>query len=153
MKEYLADHIRGAASPTARNLVREYLQARILGSLQRSGAMIPLAFQGGTALRFLYSIRRYSEDLDFALQRPDRGYNFRSYLAQQRTPADQLAGRRDHAANWRGVLATRVKGLDWERILSDVRPFLEDPAEVDLQGPFRALKGARNRARSGISIE
>ena len=36
--------------------------------------MVPLAFQGGTALRFLYSIRRYSEDLDFALERPERGY-------------------------------------------------------------------------------
>lgn len=42
--------------------------------------MVPLAFQGGTALRFLYSIRRYSEDLDFALERPERGYDFRSYL-------------------------------------------------------------------------
>lgn len=42
--------------------------------------MVPLAFQGGTALRFLYSIRRYSEDLDFALERPERGYDFRSWL-------------------------------------------------------------------------
>ena len=30
--------------------------------------MIPLAFQGGTSLRFLYSIPRSSEDLDFALE-------------------------------------------------------------------------------------
>lgn len=80
MKEELAGRIRGVPSPMARNLAREYLQARILGSLQRSGAMIPLAFQGGTALRFLYSIHRYSEDLDFALERPERGYDFRSYL-------------------------------------------------------------------------
>jgi hypothetical protein len=42
--------------------------------------MIPLAFQGGTALRFLYSIHRYSEDLDFALERVDRGYDFTVYL-------------------------------------------------------------------------
>jgi hypothetical protein len=42
--------------------------------------MVPLAFQGGTALRFLYSIRRYSEDLDFALERRDAGYDFRGYL-------------------------------------------------------------------------
>jgi predicted nucleotidyltransferase component of viral defense system len=48
--------------------VREYLQARILESLQKSGAMIPLAFHGGTALRFLFSHGRYSEDLDFALE-------------------------------------------------------------------------------------
>jgi hypothetical protein len=42
--------------------------------------MVPLAFQGGTALRFLYSIRRYSEDLDFALERAGAGYDFRAYL-------------------------------------------------------------------------
>lgn len=59
--------------PQARNLVREYLQARILQGLQRRGAMIPLAFQGGTALRFLYDLPRFSEDLDFALERRDRG--------------------------------------------------------------------------------
>lgn len=35
--------------------------------------MIPLAFQGGTALRFLFSLPRFSEDLDFALERPGRG--------------------------------------------------------------------------------
>ena len=46
--------------------------------------MVPLAFQGGTALRFLYSIRRYSEDLDFALERPGAGYAFRSYLEATR---------------------------------------------------------------------
>lgn len=81
MKERLKDLIRaGSGTTEARNRVREYLQAEILGSLQRSGAMVPLAFQGGTALRFLYSIRRFSEDLDFALERPDRGYDFRKIL-------------------------------------------------------------------------
>lgn len=34
--------------------------------------MIPLAFQGGTALRFLFDLPRFSEDLDFTLERPDR---------------------------------------------------------------------------------
>jgi hypothetical protein len=42
--------------------------------------MVPMAFQGGTALRFLYAIRRYSEDLDFALERPDAGYDFRGFV-------------------------------------------------------------------------
>src|SRR3954469_15115322 len=81
MKEDLRLQLRGVSGPAeGKNRLREYLQARMLASMQRSGAMIPLAFQGGTALRFLYSIRRYSEDLDFALERPDRGYDFRSYL-------------------------------------------------------------------------
>jgi predicted nucleotidyltransferase component of viral defense system len=58
----------------------EYLQARILESLQRSEAMIPLAFQGDTALRFLFDIARFSEDLDFVLERPSEKFNFRAYL-------------------------------------------------------------------------
>lgn len=58
------------------NTVREYLQARILEGLQRQGAMVPLAFHGGTALRFLFELPRFSEDLDFALERPERGYDF-----------------------------------------------------------------------------
>jgi predicted nucleotidyltransferase component of viral defense system len=81
MKEYLADLVRQA--PTAvqgRNLAREYLQARILAVLQRAGAMIPLAFHGGTALRFLYAHGRYFEDLDFALEGERQRYDFRGYL-------------------------------------------------------------------------
>ena len=42
--------------------------------------MIPLAFHGGTALRFLYNSQRYSEDLDFALERVKDQYDFRAYL-------------------------------------------------------------------------
>ena len=81
MKEYLAELIQKASTPAqAHNVAREYLQARILGMLQRAGAMIPLAFHGGTALRFLYSIPCYSEDLGFALERSRDYYDFRSYL-------------------------------------------------------------------------
>jgi len=81
MKDHVADLIRGAGTPDhARSIVREYLQARILGCLQRAGAMVPLAFHGGTSLRLLYALPRYSEDLDFALERPSPQYGFRGYL-------------------------------------------------------------------------
>jgi hypothetical protein len=81
MKEYLANLVKQTSSSLeGKNIAREYLQARILGSLQRSGAMIPLAFHGGTALRFLYSHGRYSEDLDFALEGDRQNYDFRGYL-------------------------------------------------------------------------
>jgi hypothetical protein len=85
MKDYLHSLVDEAASPfQGRNVIREYLQARILGSLQQSGAMIPMAFHGGTALRFLYSHGRYSEDLDFSLARDSRSYNFAGYLEEIR---------------------------------------------------------------------
>ena len=81
MKDFLRELIQNNPDHDRdTNLVREYLQARVLESLQRAGAMVPLAFQGGTALRFLYNIARYSEDLDFSLERPERGYDFRAYL-------------------------------------------------------------------------
>lgn len=64
----------------ALNWMREYLQARVLAILQQQGAMIPLAFHGGTALRFLYQLPRYSEDLDFSLENPDKEYDFASLL-------------------------------------------------------------------------
>ena len=81
MKSYLVAQIETIPSPTQkRNLTREYLQARILELLQQAGAMIPLAFHGGTALSFLYGIPRYSEDLDFALERAPDQYDFQAYL-------------------------------------------------------------------------
>jgi hypothetical protein len=42
--------------------------------------MISLAFHGGTALRFLFAHGRYSEDLDFALEKEKSRYDFRAYL-------------------------------------------------------------------------
>ena len=81
MKDYLSGLTRSAPSPLqARNDVREYLQARILAVLQRQGAMVPLAFHGGTALRFLFATARYSEDLDFSLDGKRNEYDFRAYL-------------------------------------------------------------------------
>ncbi len=81
MKEVLIRLVEGSASPlVARNVMREYLQARILACLQRKGAMIPLAFHGGTALRFLYALPRHSEDLDFALEGDPAAYDLQGCL-------------------------------------------------------------------------
>lgn len=46
--------------------LRQYIQEYILFLMQKSGMSGTLYFVGGTALRFLYRIRRYSEDLDFS---------------------------------------------------------------------------------------
>lgn len=68
MKDYLRQILSDVNNPVlARCLAREYLQVRLLQSLQDRGTFSTWAFQGGTALRFLYSMPRFSEDLDFAL--------------------------------------------------------------------------------------
>jgi predicted nucleotidyltransferase component of viral defense system len=56
------------------------LQARILQSLQGRGAFRTWVFHGGTALRFLHCLPRFSEDLDFALVSVDSEHDFRGCL-------------------------------------------------------------------------
>jgi len=68
MKEYVRQQIGNIDNMhLARCIVREYLQARTLEFLQENGAFTNWVFVGGTALRFLYSMPRFSEDLDFSL--------------------------------------------------------------------------------------
>jgi len=143
MKEDLRLRIQGSPDPlAARNQIREYLQARILSSLQRSGAMVPLAFQGGTALRFLYSIRRYSEDLDFALERPNRGYDFRSYLQRIQADLKQEDYRVEVRANERKTVHSafvRFPGLLYELGLS---PHSNEVFSIKIEVDTRPPAGA-----------
>lgn len=146
MKSYLATLVSGAASAVnGRNLAREYLQARILASLQRTGAMIPLAFHGGTALRFLYGIPRYSEDLDFALERPARGYDFQAYLHAVRRDFIEEGYTVEVQSNERRVVHSafvRFPGLLYELDLTPHRDqVLAVKIEVDTNPPAGAGLG------------
>ena len=69
MKEYMRTLVQANPNPIqGRNIAREYLQARVLERLQKMGAFVPLAFLGDTALRFLYGLKRFSDDLNFSLE-------------------------------------------------------------------------------------
>jgi len=48
-----------------RSILREYMQAKILGAIFKSPHSIKLSFLGGTALRLMHGNPRFSEDLDF----------------------------------------------------------------------------------------
>jgi len=86
MKPYLEHLLKDASdSEQRRGLVREYLQARMLECLQQAGAFLCLSFHGGTSLRFLYDLPRYSEDLDFSLDRLQETYDFVKYLNMIKT--------------------------------------------------------------------
>lgn len=67
MKDYCLE--LAAAPKTAAgkyNAMREYLQAYVLRIMHEKNAFQSTAFVGGTALRFLYGLPRFSEDLDFS---------------------------------------------------------------------------------------
>lgn len=65
-KYFLDDYIvRNSIPNRPRAVLVEYLQSEILQSLYSSKFGPMLSFMGGTALRFVYKIDRFSEDLDF----------------------------------------------------------------------------------------
>jgi len=59
---------------------KEILQEVALYLLWRGGFFEVAAFQGGTSLRILHKLPRFSEDLDFILQRPSVSFEWGHYL-------------------------------------------------------------------------
>ena len=57
------------------NRLREFLQILCLKIIHDKGYFKNVAFVGGTALRVLYDLRRFSEDLDFSVIKTE-GYDF-----------------------------------------------------------------------------
>lgn len=55
----------GAPAEKRRGILREYLQIKFLAKLYSRPAAGKLSFIGGTSLRILHGIDRFSEDLDF----------------------------------------------------------------------------------------
>lgn len=76
MKDYLLELVAKQSGYNAKlNAMREYLQAYTLRIMHDDGLFRTTAFLGGTALRFLYNLPRFSEDLDFSLAK-GRGHRF-----------------------------------------------------------------------------
>lgn len=58
----------------------EIVQQFILFGLSRAGFFAQAAFHGGTCLRILAGLPRFSEDLDFVLTTPDRSFTWNRHL-------------------------------------------------------------------------
>jgi len=81
MKAYLKNIVSGISNKLlAKGKAVEYCQEKILQVLQERGVFQQWVFHGGTALRFLYSLPRYSEDLDFALAEKEKAADFHSII-------------------------------------------------------------------------
>lgn len=62
------------------NALKEIIQEIILFSLWQADFFEVAAFQGGTSLRILHGLPRFSEDIDFILQEPDAEFSWLPYL-------------------------------------------------------------------------
>jgi hypothetical protein len=128
------------------NRLREYLQLLVLRSLHECEAFRPLAFVGGTALRLLHGLPRFSEDLDFSLVSAD-GYAGRDWMAKVKRDL-ALAGF-DPLVTWndRKIVHTgwiRLAGILHEAGLS---PRPEEKLAIKLEIDTRPPAGARCERR------
>lgn len=74
MKETILKKARkGKTSGERLNLLREELHHLILQEVDRKEGFKKICFLGGTALRLVYGLDRYSEDLDFSVSLQEKG--------------------------------------------------------------------------------
>lgn len=62
------------------NALKEIIQEIMLFSLWQAGFFDVAAFQGGTSLRILHGLPRFSEDMDFILLEPDMAFSWQPFL-------------------------------------------------------------------------
>ncbi len=64
------------------NVLQEILQHYILATLSKTDFFTFAEFHGGTFLRVVHRLDRFSEDLDFLLKRKDTKFKWKKYLDQ-----------------------------------------------------------------------
>jgi predicted nucleotidyltransferase component of viral defense system len=64
--------------------LREITQELVLAGLSSTGFFDKAVFQGGTSLRLIHKIERYSEDLDFTMEKSDKDFKWEPYLDKVR---------------------------------------------------------------------
>lgn len=143
MKEHALAIARGQDGLQMRlNLLREYLQAFALRSLHESEAFSAIAFVGGTALRFIRQLPRFSEDLDFSVYSPAL-YDGIEWM--RKLKCDYTAAGFDVSVNWKQQKAVhtgwiRFGGLLRETGLSaHASEKLSIKVEVDANPPAGAV--------------
>ena len=123
-----------AATAEAEDMaVREAMQELILYGLSESGFFSRAAFHGGTCLRIVHGLDRFSEDLDFCLNSREPGFDWKQHA--------KVVGR---VLEQHGLAATIVQGDGVSALRRfDVRT--AGPAPESLR--FRHRKGRTLRVR------
>lgn len=93
MTELIQQRLNGYRCASAREedqALREILQEFILAALGRTDYFTKAAFHGGTHLRIFHGLRRFSEDLDFALKEDDPRFSLGPYLEKVKKELEAL---------------------------------------------------------------
>jgi len=145
VKEEAINLAKNIADPSQRlNVLREYLQALVMRSLHESEAFQCIAFVGGTALRFLYGLPRFSEDLDFSLD-SSVGYAPEKWMSKTKRDL-QLAGL-DAAVTINERKTVHVAWIKIFGVLKDagLTGMAEQKLSIKLEVDTRPPSGAQTR--------
>jgi predicted nucleotidyltransferase component of viral defense system len=85
LKDILKERFKPATREDYANAIKRMIQELALTGLWRAKFFEHGAFYGGTALRILYGLPRFSEDLDFTLLEPDASFSLRPCFQAIRT--------------------------------------------------------------------
>lgn len=110
---------------------KEILQEVALYALWRTDFFEVAAFQGGTSLRILHKLPRFSEDLDFILKAPDLSFGWGTYLTGLLSGLEQFG------------LQSEV--LDKTRMDKHVREAVLRDDSISQQLNLKFLQGPTNR--------
>jgi len=89
IREKLAEYAP-ATAVDEENALKEILQEIALHALWRADFFDIAMFQGGTSLRILHKLPRFSEDLDFILRTPNPDFDLKPYLRELVDVFDQF---------------------------------------------------------------
>ncbi len=140
--------------------LREILQQTALLGLSRHQFFEHAVFYGGTALRILYGLDRYSEDLDFSLIKPNPTFDFTPFLNGMHTELMAMGFELDISVRERssdtGIWSAFLKANTFSLLLSihektkirGIHPEqkIQIKLEIDTDPPLFHLRKTRGKA-------
>lgn len=146
MRDLIQERLKFYAPETAEdeeNAIKEITQEVVLYGLEQAGFFAQAVFQGGTCLRVVHGLDRFSEDLDFALKTPDSSFDPGSFLAAaarvlgaygyelEVSGDDQIAG----AVKIRFLKDDSIKKILTFQHRQDLRKKIRIKVEIDVNPP------------------
>ena len=129
------------------NAIKEITQEVALYGFERAGLFEKAAFQGGTCLRIVHGLDRFSEDLDFALRTPDPDFELGQYLEKVIETMNvygykiEVSGedKADSNVKTRFLKDDSIKKLLTLEHKQDLRKKIQIKVEVDINPPGLAV--------------
>lgn len=126
--------------------LKEIYQEIALAGLARSDFFKQAAFQGGTALRIVHQLQRFSEDLDFVLLKPSEAFHWQHFLKAIELEFNSfgVAIEIKERNEYKGVIKTaflkedsfgRILELKYDRLPSDEQK-ISIKLEIDTRPPL-----------------